>query len=213
MYSPILTKLKVFVAEGFCGAVLLFKMPPNFSGTWLNTKTEGDCKKFFKQGLEMGCPMLQLAGCCFNYGTGKLTHIIEQEGESKITVTQTWPDKVTTTFEIDGQLHDGRTVAWEGDKLVITPGPNAKSDAFINTQRRRVTLISAVPVALHWPHEWEPEPARAAPPIVSVRTVVLRRWMQGDELVTKFSFGSSKPGVEITRYFTRQAQPTNDRTS
>ena len=134
---------------------------PNFAGTWLNSRTEGDKKKFFKEGLEMRSPMLQIAGC-LNYGTNKLTHIIVQDGD-QITVTQTWPEKVTTTFNVDGQLHDGKTAEWDGDKLIITPGPDTKSaDAFTNT-----------------------------------------RWMEGDTLVAKFSF-ASKPGVEITRYFTRK---------
>ena len=139
----------------------------NLSGRWLNTRSEGDMRRFFAEGLEVGCPV-QLIACCMNYGTGKLEHIIEQDGKKSVTVTQTWPEQVTTTFICDGKPHSsgqpgdpGYVAKWVGSKLVITPGAGAASDKFINT-----------------------------------------RYMEGDELVTHFSFANKD--VFIKRYFTLQ---------
>ena len=90
-----------------------------------------------------------------DYGTNKLTHIIEQpDGGKSLTVTQTWPDVVTSTFVVDGQPHakpDGGSVskyvaAWRGATLTISPGAGAKSDAFVNTRYKEgeqlVTVFS-----------------------------------------------------------------------
>ena len=151
-------------------------MPPDFTGTWLNTEIiepknpdgtiECTTPRFMEEGLEMNFVVRNLAKAA-GYGLNKMEHKIKQNEDGSISFEINLPEKSVFTWIIDGEEHtdqNGRSYCakWEGDVLSMHPGPDAKSIAFS-----------------------------------------IKRYMEGETMVTDLYY-PSKPGVRMMRKFTKQ---------
>ena len=98
---------------------------PDFTGLWLNTEIGGDTPRFFAEGLEVSFIQRKLAAVV-GYGKGELTHkIVSEDDGAKLTCTLNMPEKVTSVWICDGEVHETNqakyTAVWEGEKLIVTP--------------------------------------------------------------------------------------------